>query len=546
MTRESKTAIRSSERTDASEGLRTRLRLLEASASLLESQKPGTGLVEAAAEEIGCSLDRAHIYFARDEDLVLALYLKLNQELAAQVPDLPSTTLAERFAAVMQRKFALVAPYRRAVQAQLTTLLQVRSPFGVLGSQTELVRVTMTGVLSAVVHGASDCPSEVAERMASSLYTLHLGLMLLWLQDDSADQKAAQARLKQVCGLLANSHSSTAHRAILAGLTGVDRIIRPLLAADAQSEASVLATQILGRLFRYRRLLPEAGDCATTPCEQCFALHLPRLRRAILAGERLHLLLPAFPAKSPSPRKVVGRLPDMAEEQALRFLDRICAEITDLYPHGVRLTICSDGHVFSDLVGVTDADVSRYGAGIREMIASQESPFLETFSMEDLYEGVDYIAMREHLCRHYAETPEEIEARIQQYPMHQALFNGIHRFLYEDMLGVETEKSKTQLRKEAKERAFGVIRRSDAWGRLLAECFPTALRLSIHPQGPHRDKIGVLLGEADDAWLTPWHSVAVKQAGGFRLMPRQQAEELGAIPVILHDRPYYYEAPTAP
>ncbi|MCW3055150.1 MAG: hypothetical protein JWN14_4320, partial [Chthonomonadales bacterium] len=54
------------------ESLRTRLRLLEAGIVLLESWEVGSGLVEAAAQSIGCPLERAHIYFGRDEDLVLA------------------------------------------------------------------------------------------------------------------------------------------------------------------------------------------------------------------------------------------------------------------------------------------------------------------------------------------------------------------------------------------------------------------------------------------------------------------------------------------
>jgi pyoverdine/dityrosine biosynthesis protein Dit1 len=546
MTREDSPEAACSNPSDAPESLRTRLRLLEAGVTLLESREVGSGLVEAAARAIGCPLERAHIYFGCDEDLVLALYLKLNTELAARVSDLPQTTIAERFAAIMQRKFAAAAPYRHALRAQLGTLLHARHPLGVLGSQTELVRITMVGVVATVVYGASDCPLRNAEAVAHSLYSIHLALMLFWARDDTPDHQATQSALRRACRLLSTEQSLIPHDAVLAGLTAVDKVVGPLLRAEAGSDASRLAEQVLLRLFRYRRMLPEAGACATSPCASCFALHLPKLRRVIQAEERLHLLLPAFPAKSPSPRKVLGKLPDMAEEQALLFLQRICAEITQIYPPGVRLTICSDGHVFSDLVGVTDDDVTHYGVAVRDMIDSQKTHFLETFSMSDLYEGADYAAMRHHLCLHYAEPMEEIEARIHDHPQHQTHFNGIHRFLYEDTLGVETEKSKTQLRKEAKERAYQVIRRSDAWGRLLAECFPTALRLSIHPHGPHSDKIGILLGDADDAWLTPWHSVAVRLPGGFQLMPRQKAEELGAQPVAVRDRLYYYDLTDLP
>ena len=37
----------------------------------------------------------------------------------------------------------------------------------------------------------------------------------------------------------------------------------------------------------------------------------------------------------------------------------------DQYPPGARITICSDGRVFSDLVGVCDKDVTNYGIEIK-------------------------------------------------------------------------------------------------------------------------------------------------------------------------------------
>ena len=108
------------------------------------------------------------------------------------------------------------------------------------------------------------------------------------------------------------------------------------------------------------------------------------------------------------------------------------------------------------------------------------------------------------------------------------LFNGIQRFLFEDRAVIDAGKSRTQIREECKDRTYEVIRRSDAWGRLVADCFPAALRFSIHPQPPHSEKIGILLGESADVWLTPWHGVALRQGGRFRLIKRKDAEALGA------------------
>ena len=106
---------------------------------------------------------------------------------------------------------------------------------------------------------------------------------------------------------------------------------------------------------------------------------------------------------------------------------------------------------------------------------------------------------------------------------------------------METDRSRTKVRNEGGERTYQVIQRSDAWGRLLNDCFPAALRLSIHPQNPHSEKIGMLLGATNDAWLTPWHGVAVKTNGKFQLMRRHEAEALGASLVSLGGRPSHYQ-----
>jgi pyoverdine/dityrosine biosynthesis protein Dit1 len=136
-----------------------------------------------------------------------------------------------------------------------------------------------------------------------------------------------------------------------------------------------------------------------------------------------------------------------------------------------------------------------------------------------------------------------IEERAAKYDHARALVNGIHRFLFEEQADVQPGRSRTQLRQACRPLAYQVVQRSDAWGRLLADCFPTALRLSIHPQHPHAEKIGILLGPADDVWLTPWHGVAVQQAGGWRLMKRCDAEAAGARLVEADGRPSHFVLP---
>ena len=211
------------------------------------------------------------------------------------------------------------------------------------------------------------------------------------------------------------------------------------------------------------------------------------------------------------------------------YLAGVCRELRELHPAGVRLTICSDGHVFSDLVGVPDEDVTAYGEEIRRMadrLGIADS--IETFSLREIYEDLSLSEMRAHLNRHYELPIRAVRERAAKTAQAGAMVNGIHRFLFEDAAAAQPDRSRTQIRNECRDLAYSVVQRSDGWSRLLADCFPMALRLSIHPQEAHSDKIGILLGEADDVWITPWHSVAVKKDGRFVMMKRSDAEEAGA------------------
>jgi pyoverdine/dityrosine biosynthesis protein Dit1/AcrR family transcriptional regulator len=527
--------------TGATADRRIRQRLLEAAIPLLAERGLSGELLPAAAAAAGCTLERAHVFFARDEELVLALYVRLATELEASVPDLPEGTLAERFRAAMLTKLSLVAPYRDALTALIATALDPRHELGALSEQTGLVRGRVLGVFSAVVLGASDRPPEGTAALARAFYGAHLALVLLWTQDRTPDFDATRSAVDAFCKLLTTASMLLLMPGAESALAGADRFLSPLLEQEPDAAHAATSERILRTLFRHRRLQPDAGACAERPCEQCLGLHLPKVLRFVVNNEPVHLLLPAFPAKSPNPRKVLGRLPDMAEELALNFLEKVCREIQDFYPPGVRVTICSDGRVFSDLVGVADADVTDYGRAIDSMLGRLGTKSLDALNLEDLFDIDDRAALREQLCEHYADSLETIEARIHTHERHRALFNGIHRFLFEDRLVIEPDKSRNRLRNECKERALRVIQRSEAWGRLIQECFPAALRLSIHPQPPHSEKIGILLGDAEDAWLTPWHGVVLKTAEGFKLVRRHEAESLGARVVRRDGRDSHYE-----
>lgn len=511
---------------------RSRQRILESAVVLLQGGGLPGQLVEAAAVAARVPLPNAKQFFQNDEELILAFYLRLASDLEVRASALPAGGVAKRFRSLMLAKLGLVGPYRQAFAGLFAKMLDPRANIGVLSQQTELVRLRARAAFAKVVHGANDAP-DAAVQLIQGLYATHLALLLIWSQDQTPDSKSTHAALEMVCKLvsLVCRFRWTPIAATL--FENLGAICGPLVDPPADSDTTAQASEILRLVFSHRRTLPRTEKCARAAsneaCEHCLEPHLPLVRRFIGAGLPIHFVLPAFPAKSPNPEKVLGRLPDMAEELSLRSLQARCAEIQAIYPPGARITICSDGLVFSDLVGVADSDVNDYGERITQMIGQLQLNSLETFHMQDLYdESGSGEQMREWLCRHYAESPETIRERLHSNESQQALFNGIQRFLFEDQVAVDKGKSRSRIRSECKERTYEVVRRSDAWGRLVADCFPASLRLSIHPQPPHSEKIGILLAESRDVWLTPWHAVALKENGHFRLIKRREADELGA------------------
>jgi L-tyrosine isonitrile synthase len=308
--------------------------------------------------------------------------------------------------------------------------------------------------------------------------------------------------------------------------------------------ATVTAKAILAEVMRFRR-----GAACT--CEACVAPHLPKLIAKIVKQEPVTFVLPAFPGKSPNLAKVLGTLPDMAEERALEFLQRLSERIGRIYAPGAQVIMASDGRVFSDAVGMRDEDVSAYRDALLGMVKDLGLTAVTTFNLEDLYAGLTFDEMRVQMMDDFGASLDELQASVRAGAQPDAsaddiethrLYVGITRFLVEDSSFPGQTKSRNQLQKEARVRAYEVIQRSQAWSGVVAREFPDAVRLSIHPHGCGSAKLGIMLSEdtEGDSWLTPWHGVALEVNGRFLLTKRSQAEALGARLVSRFGRPSHF------
>ncbi|TVL93245.1 isocyanide synthase family protein [Streptomyces sp. SAJ15] len=308
-----------------------------------------------------------------------------------------------------------------------------------------------------------------------------------------------------------------------------------MIDSRASRATASISARVLAVLLPYRR----AADPAEAPDhpEQLF-----QIEQFVRAGEPIVFTLPGFPCKSTNPAKVLGPLPDESERLSLRFLDRLCARIAEVYPPGARLVICAEGHVFGDLIGVSDAHIDAYVEELRAIVRRERLTRLTTFDLREVYGDLPYAGKRALVDAVYAPSMESLWAQARADADTQRLYRGIARSLAEDARAVAFPGPRSALRRAHRDRAYGVLRRSRAWCDLIADHHPRSVRLSVHPQRSGAAKFGIRLLEADDVWATPWHSAALRCAdGGWRLMRRADAERLGRL-VVRHGRPSHFEA----
>ena len=302
--------------------------------------------------------------------------------------------------------------------------------------------------------------------------------------------------------------------------------------------------KVLRLIFRFRRATPEETLSDTEAFAKFTELHYATVEYFVRKRAPIHMVLPAFPAKSPNRDKTLGDLPDMAERVTLGFLQAFCEQISHFHKPGAHMTICSDGRVFSDVVSVTDNHVTAYRRGIENILSSTHADRITTYSLEDAFGSISFDSMRAHLVEKYATPIEEVRDKVKTDPAYKNLFNGIHRFMFEDQSYLYPEQSRSKLRNRAKELAYRVIQRSNAWSALVEEMYPECLRLSIHPHPLHSSKIGFHMVKTRDSWLTPWHGVILDTGEEFVLVKRADAERMNASLVWRNNRPSHYVAPT--
>ena len=151
-----------------------------------------------------------------------------------------------------------------------------------LNPETESIRLRGLALFEVVVRGATDAPPEaLATELAHTLHAAHWGVLGLRLLDRSADGQATRDLLEMLSAGLALAAPLLNSLPAPLLLGQVDAAVGQFMQLSPDVDFDV-ARRVAKLVLLHRKVL--GHDCAATPCEQCLALHLPKLHYFISQG----------------------------------------------------------------------------------------------------------------------------------------------------------------------------------------------------------------------------------------------------------------------
>lgn len=172
-------------------GERTRQHILDTALALFASKGYQQTTLREIAAAADCSLGLTYRYFTSKEEMVLALYRRLTQDLSERLRALPPAPLSERFVRAMRLKLELLTPYRAVLGALFGAAVDPASSISTLREHSVEAQQDAQNLFELVVACATDAPpAPQAEGLATLLYSAHLALLLFWLHDRNPESTA--------------------------------------------------------------------------------------------------------------------------------------------------------------------------------------------------------------------------------------------------------------------------------------------------------------------------------------------------------------------
>ena len=183
------------ERRQTAKADETRNRILDAALRLFRERGFAETTMRDVATEAGVATGAAYYYFRSKEELVLAFYVRTDQE-AAEVfaaAIAASKDLKKRMRGLIDAKFAQFVEHRALLTALLKAGVDPRDRLSPFGSETAAVREDNIAWYERALEGSDvKLPRDLAPHVPRLLWLYHMGLIYFWITDESPRQQRTQ------------------------------------------------------------------------------------------------------------------------------------------------------------------------------------------------------------------------------------------------------------------------------------------------------------------------------------------------------------------
>jgi AcrR family transcriptional regulator len=185
------------------------------------------------AKEADVSVGLLYRYFPSKHAIVLALYDELSSKYAQEALNMPAGRWRERFIFALNASLDVLKPHRTPLRA-LTPILVGDPTEGIFAQSTAFSRLRVQRVFEEAVTGATDAPRQpLADALGRLLYLVHLSVLLWWLLDKSAHQRATAALVSFTEQLMPSASLALRVAPVRRFVISVDQLIRDALFGDS-------------------------------------------------------------------------------------------------------------------------------------------------------------------------------------------------------------------------------------------------------------------------------------------------------------------------
>ena len=182
---------------------KTRTLILEKALEMFREQGFEAATIRDIAKSAKVATGAAYYYFPSKEAIVAAYYDHVQETHEAKVREsiLGTADLRERLGIVIHSKLDILKEDRKFLGALFRYAGEPDHPLSVFGKGTERQRAHSVGIFREAI-GDVEVSNELRQLLPWALWLVHLGAILFFIYDDSAEQRRTRALVNGVLDLV--------------------------------------------------------------------------------------------------------------------------------------------------------------------------------------------------------------------------------------------------------------------------------------------------------------------------------------------------------